>query len=189
MSDEYRLDLYEYLVEHPNGLLEEAATDLGLTLDDVTSARDGLVGMRLLQPGTSDGTHCAVSPDMAASDRVYDDLARIKEISKSIQGVRSELASVEPRYTAARRRRLKAYTPIELIEDPDAVRNLIWNSTSECSKWAYILHPNPALSAESHRASTVIDLEMLERGIERRNLYHEGILSSAATRRSAAQRS
>lgn len=143
--------------------------------------------MRLLQPTSSDRVYNVVSPDVAAADSVQEDVVRIQELNQTIQDVRSQLAAVEPRYTAARRRRLQTFTPVELIEDPAAVRRLIRNSTSECTQWAYILHPSRSLRAESHRASAVFDKAMVQRGIERRNLYHEGVLSSAATRRSAAE--
>lgn len=187
MTNDYRFELYEYAVEHPGESLDAAAGELGLTAEDIETARDELVEMQLLQRVEPSGAYRAVSPDIAVTNSVQDDLVRINDLTRSVERVRSQLAEVEPRYAAASQRRLRAYTPVEVLEDPTAVRRVIRNSTYDCHKWAYILYPNVSLRAESHRASAIFDREMVQRGVDRRNLYHDAALTNTATQRSVAE--
>jgi len=180
--------LYSYAVEHPSWTPESAADHLGLSLDDIVRAQQALVELRLLQPTDSaDRSYAAVSPEIAVADSTHDDLGRIRALSEAVERARSELALFEQVYATARARRQQSDHQIELVDTPATVARVVSDAAARCVVRAYIMHPRVDFRAEMHRASAIYDRELVERGVERRNLYHVGTLSNASTRKAVAE--
>ena len=172
-------------MEHPGWTVDSAAQELGLTAHEVRTALGALVELHLLQPG-SGGDYAAVSPDVAAADRTHDDVERIRELTAAVDRVRIELARLEPVYAAARQQRHLRDRTVEVLETPEAVSRVVYEAIAQCRRSAYIMHPRVVFRAEAHAASKAYDQELLERGVDRRNLYHEATVGNAATRRAVA---
>ena len=180
--------LYAHAVEHPSWTRESAADELGVSLDDVARAEQSLVDLRLLQPSGSPGrSYAAVSPDIAVADSTHDDLGRIRALNEAVERARSSLALFEQVYATARARRQESDHQIELVDTPATVARVVSDAAARCSVRAYIMHPRVDFRAEMHRASAIYDRELVERGVERRNLYHVGTLTNAATRKAVAE--
>lgn len=180
--------LYSYAVEHPNWTRESAADHFGLGLDDIARAEEALVGLRLLQPtDAADRSYAAVSPEIAVADSTHDDLRRIRTLNEAVETARSGLALFEQVYATARSRRQQSDHQIELVDTPATVARVVSDAAARCAVRAYIMHPRVDFRAEMHRASAIYDRELVERGVERRNLYHVGTLTNAATRKAVAE--
>lgn len=180
------VQLYAYAVAQPRWTLEAAADHLGLTRQEVAGARDTLAELRLLQPAGSAGDFVAVSPDIAVADRTHEDRERIRELTAEVDQIRTELEQLIPTYALARQQRHERDRAVEVLESPQAVARLVYDAVAQIRVRAYILHPRVTFRAEMHEASKAYDQELLERGVDRRNIYHEGTVHNAATRRAVA---
>lgn len=165
---------------------DEAATELGVSGREVVEARDLLLDWRLLQPLGNGRCHVAVSPEIATADRTQADMARIRELQDSVRKAQGELARLASVYAQACAERGQQGLDIEVIESPEAVGRVVYDAAGRCRERGYILHPRVAFRAEAHEASKRYDRELVERGVDRRNLYHEGTQNNAATRRVVA---
>lgn len=185
-NDPIHVRLYAHAVEQPDWTPESAAQHLGLTHKEVLRARDELMELHLFQPGSAKEL-AAVSPDVAVADRTHDDMERIRSLTATVDQARLELARLEPVYAAARQQRYLQDRTVEVLETPQAVSRIVYEAIGQCRESAYIMHPTIAFRAEAHAASKSYDEELVRRGVDRRNLYHQATTTNAATRRAVAE--
>jgi DNA-binding CsgD family transcriptional regulator len=179
-------ELYEYAVTHPDWTKESASTALGYTIRDLNSAITELTGRRLFQqPAPDVDCFTAISPDVALAQLVEADERLLIDLRAKISGHRSDMASLVPTYLAARKR-IALDSSIEILEDPGVIRKLLMDYGRDVTEQVLISQPGSGSTAEVHEEGIQKDLELLERGIIRKNLYNASTLDHVPTRKAVA---
>ncbi|MFD1211955.1 response regulator transcription factor [Arthrobacter sp. GCM10027362] len=178
-------ELYQYAVTHPGWTREDASTALGYTLRDLDKAIEELAARRLFQlPADGAGYMVAISPDVALSQLVEADERLLIDLRTKIASHRSDMAALVPAYVAARRK-ITMDSGVEVLEDPVVIRNLLIDYGRDVGEQVLIAQP-AASTADVHHEGIQKDLELLERGVVRKNLYNASTLDHVPTRKAVA---
>ena len=179
-------ELYEYAVANPDWTKESASNALGYTIRDLNGAIAELVGRKLLQQPTPHvEAFIAIPPDVALSQLVDSDERLLIDLRAKISGHRSDMATLVPTYLAARKK-VGLDSTVEVLEDPGVIRKLLIDYGRDVSEQVLISQPGTGSTAEVHEESIQKDLELLGRGVIRKNLYSASTLDHMPTRKAVA---
>jgi DNA-binding CsgD family transcriptional regulator len=178
-------ELYQYAVTHPGWAREDASTALGYTLRDLDKAIEELASRRLFQLPAEGADHLvAISPDVALSQLVEADERLLIDLRTKIGSYRADMAALVPAYVAARRK-IAMDSGVEVLEDPVVIRNLLIDYGRDVGEQVLIAQP-AASTADVHHEGIQKDLELLQRGVVRKNLYNASTLDHVPTRKAVA---
>ena len=179
-------ELYEHAVANPEWTKESASTALGYTIRDLDAAIAELVSRKLLQqPAPHIEAFVAIPPDVALSQLVDADERLLIDLRAKISGHRSDMAALVPSYLAARKN-VGLDSTVEVLEDPGVIRKLLIDYGRDVSEQVLISQPGTGSTAEVHEESIQKDLELLGRGVVRKNLYSTSTLDHVPTRKAVA---
>lgn len=183
MLDGLSLELYRYAVGHPGWSRRQASDALGYTLRDIENAMEDLFKRKLLSPQAAnlDG-FVAISPDVALADLVDADEKSVLELKSRINGSRRELSSLIPAYLEARKS-IVANSSVEVLEDPQVVRRVLIDYGREVIEKVFIAAPGQGANADVQEESVRKDLDLLQRGVERKSLYDISTRDHVPTRK------
>lgn len=180
---ETALAVYRHLVARPAQTADEVSFELGLADEEMGRACQELFGAGLVQATADPGQRfVALPPEIALGRRVYDDERVVRQLRAQIDDRRADYLSLVPHYVAAREV-ADGYADVQVLEDVATIRDFLADACRNTRTELLIAHPNRHLSANSLREGLPQDLEMLARGVARRNLYLPSNRDSVAVRR------
>ncbi|GAA1347345.1 hypothetical protein GCM10009611_26840 [Arthrobacter roseus] len=178
------VELYKFAVANPSWTKQDASDALGYTLKHIEVSIAGLERQRLLAPGTS-GQWVAIAPETALADIVDEDERTMLQLRSRVSERRREFASIVPVFLEARAHAAGSGS-VEVLEDPAKVRRLLIDSGRDVMTSVLIAQPGQGSTADVQEESVRKDLELLQRGIQRRNLYPTGTRDHVPTRKAVA---
>jgi DNA-binding CsgD family transcriptional regulator len=179
-------EVYEFAVAHPGWTKETMSTALGYTIRDLNIAIGELVSRQLLQqPAPDVECYVAISPDVALSQLVDSDERLLIDLRTKISGHRADMAALVPTYLAARKR-VSLDSSVEVLEDPGVIRKLLVDYGRDVSEQVLISQPGSGASADVHEEGIQKDIELLNRGVVRKNISHASTLDHVPTRKAVA---
>ncbi len=178
------VEVYRFAVANPTWTTQEVSDATGYTLKHIEDAIQELESQRLLTPG-ADGGWVAISPDTALADAVDEDERTMLQLRSRVSERRREFASIVPIFLEARAQAVGSGS-VEVLEDPAKVRRLLIDSGRDVMSNVLIAQPGQGSTADVQEESVRKDLELLQRGIERKNLYPTGTRDHVPTRKAVA---
>ena len=155
---------------HPGWTREDASTALGYTIRDLNRAIGELAaGSCCSSRPTARSPMVAISPDVALSQLVDSDERLLIDLRTKIGSHRADMAALVPAYFAARKR-VAMDSGVEVLEDPVVIRNLLIDYGRDVGEQVLIAQPGSASTADVHDEGIQKDLELLQRGVVRKNL-------------------
>lgn len=173
MLNENSMRLYAFSIGKHAWSDAQASIQLNLTIAEVAQARAQLIEHHLLQPlGENNPALTATPPDVAVAALVEADTQRVHELQMNIAKRRGEMLALLPLY-----RELKAAASegphVEVLEDGELVTQYLSEASRDVSKEVLAVQPTPISNVERARASAAKDIELLERGVQRKTLRRD----------------
>lgn len=159
---------------------DQPASELGLDPDDLKTAVDVLLEMRLLRVGTDPDSLLPVRPDIAAADFSAPIEEQIRAQTNRVRRQRALTLSLLPLYEE--HVGAGSSSSVQHYSDPDEVRALLRVASGECRQDAVTVQPGGARSQTTLAEALPRDLAMLERGVRMRVLYQHTARADLATR-------
>ncbi|WP_026535546.1 helix-turn-helix transcriptional regulator [Arthrobacter sp. H14] len=179
-------ELYQFAITQPGWTKTDASTALGYTMREIDSAVEELMERRLLQrPAEGHERYVAMSPDVALSELVDEDERTLQDLRSAITARRREFSSLVPFYHEARKK-LTLENSVEVIEDRKVVRRLLIDYGRDVTEQVLIAQPGQGSTADVHEESVKKDLELLAKGVVRKNISHDSTRDHMPTRRAVA---
>lgn len=186
MLGDVELAVYQLAVRRKGASVDEIAFALGLTLQELQAARTALVQSELIEPGDGDQPLVARPPEVALARRIYDDEMAVRALEHRIVTARSEYLALVPHFIDARRG-AGAPDDTEVMTDPETIRTYVADLCRDTREELLIAHTSAHLSVSSLREGLPQDIELLARGVTRRNLYPTSNRDSTAVRRAVSE--
>mgnify|MGYP002719293003 FL=1 len=178
------LQVYEFISALPAATVESVAEGLALRMRDAQEALDELVALHLVQ--CVDDNYVSVSPEVALAGLVDAQERQILDLQREVAERRATMLPLVPKYLEARAR-VSDVSQFEIVEDATAAQQLLLDLGRRVNKEVLMVVPGRGSTVEMHEESDAKDLKLLERGVIRKNLYHERRRDHAATRNSVAR--
>lgn len=178
------LQVYEFISALPAATVESVDEGLALRMRDAQEALDELMVLHLVQ--CVDDNYVSVSPEVALAGLVDAQERQILDLQREVAERRATMLPLVPKYLEARAR-VSDVSQFEIVEDATVAQQLLLDFGRRVNKEVLMVVPGRGSTVEMHEESDAKDLELLERGVIRKNLYHERRRDHAATRNSVAR--
>ncbi len=156
-----------------------------MTKDDAAATVQRLRELHLVIGDNAVGLH-AVSPEIALARRVDDDERRLRELQSEVSKQRMAYAQLMPHFSTATATTARNDS-IEVVEDVPTITSYLADLCRTVRDELLIAQPTRRISAKSLVEGVPQDLEMLARGVIRKNLYVASNRVSAAVRNAVAE--
>lgn len=172
--------VYRVMLANPNMGVDELATRLSVTADEVRSSFDELARAALLRPSldTPDQWR-AVSPEAGLEAVLARQQAELVQQQNRIEEARAAAAALMAEYTKLRPG--WQYAEVEQLVGLAAVRQRIQELVPKVHSEMLSFAPDGAQSTDTVDAATPLDRNLLERGVRFRNIYLDSIRNDAKT--------
>lgn len=176
--------VYQFVSALPEATVESVSEGLALRMQDARQAIDELASLHLVQ--LFGDAYVAVSPEVALAGLVDAREREILNLQREVAERRATMLPLVPKYLEARARVNNA-TQFEIVEDIATAQQLLLDLGRRVSEEVLMVNPGRGSKVEVQEESDEKDLELLARGVIRKNLYHERRRDHAATRNSVAR--
>lgn len=175
---------YQFVSGLPEATVDEISDGMALRMREAKEATEELLNLNLLQASCEESTaYVAVAPDVALAALVDGQERAILDLHREVAAYRSTLLPLVPKYLEARAR-LNDTSQFEIVEDVTAAQQLLLDLGRRVSQEVLMVNPGRGSKVDVQEESDEKDLELLDRGVKRRNLYHERRRDHIATRNS-----
>ena len=176
--------VFQFLAERPEATVAEISDSLALRATQVETsraelARHGLIGAAHVG---SDAL-IAIAPDVALAGLVDEKERRILDLQRDVASMRSTLLPLGPMYREARGQMTKA-SHIEVLDDLEVGQKLLLDLGRQATREVLMMNAGAGSKVELHDASDEKDLDLLARGVIRRDIWHDRRRDHLASRRS-----
>lgn len=186
MLEGLRIELYRFAIANPGWNTADASDALGYPRRDIDAALTDLQARRLVSSAANGHSgYVAVSPDVAIADLVDEDERAILHLRTSVANRRRELMSLVPTFLEARKF-TSATSPVEILEDPAMVQRLLIELGRDVTEQVLMSQPGQGSTADVQEDNVRKDVELLEKGVQRRTLYHASTRDHVPTRKAVA---
>jgi sugar-specific transcriptional regulator TrmB len=174
--------VYKYLIAHPNWQPTRACADTGLAPELLTDALDVLASLHLVRPSADPNRAWdPVSPQSALAELLADEEAELNIRQVHASKVHGEVSRLIPSYQEARRAG-ESDEPVEVIQDLNAVTQLLVDWSQRAQHEVRVAHPGGGLSEHELQQSFARDMHLLSRGVPMRVLLQHAVRSHPPTR-------
>lgn len=173
MLDENAMRLYSFSIGNSRWSEEDASVELNISLAEVDAAKNLLLKHHLLHAFGDDAAFFTANPpDVAVATVVETDVQRVHQLQGDIARRRGEMLALMPLY-----RELKVASSssehLEILEDGDMVTRYLSEASRDVCKEVLAVQPSPISTVERARLSAAKDIELLERGVQRKTLRRD----------------
>jgi hypothetical protein len=174
--------VYKYLIAHPDWQPTRACADTGLATELLANALDVLASLHLVRPSVDPNRAWdPVSPQSALAELLADEEAELSLRQVRASKMHGEVSRLIPSYQEARRAD-QSDEPVELIQDMNAVSQLLVDWSQRAQQEVRVAHPGGGLSEYEMKQSFARDMHVLNRGVPIRVLLQHAVRSHPPTR-------
>lgn len=173
MLDENAMRLYSFSIGKSRWSETDASVELNISLAEVDAAKNLLLDHHLLHAfGENTAFFTANPPDVAVATLVEKDVQQLHQLQGDIARRRGEMLALMPLYRELRLASANS-EHIEILEDGDMVTRYLSEASRDVSKEVLAVQPSPISTVERARLSVAKDIELLERGVQRKTLRRD----------------
>lgn len=174
--------VYRAMLTAPRSGVPGLARNLGWPEPRVRAAVTGLMGLSLIRDSWEDPESLVlVRPDAGLNTLLHHHEHDLLERQREIAEARAEITRLVAEYDLGRTRRSSG--DVEFVSGIDAIRLRIQQLAGECGESVWAFNAGGAQTEANLGASRPLDLEVLARGVELRDVYLESAFNDQATGR------
>lgn len=172
--------LYRAMVEHPESLISELASRIGVASDELDKPVAVLREIGLI--ATTDEDHFnAVNPSLAEMSSLGAEELELSARRVAIEARRATIRRLMPEWDNALRH-MTPHLDVEVVSDPVARKNVLMYFAEHCERELLSVAPGRGPGGQADPQTRTANLYSLGRGIVTRLLYQHVALRDRATR-------
>jgi DNA-binding CsgD family transcriptional regulator/DNA-binding transcriptional ArsR family regulator len=172
--------LYRAMVEHPESLISELASRIGVARDELDKPVAVLREIGLI--ATTDEDHfSAVNPSLAEMSSLGAEELELSARRVAIEARRATIRRLMPEWDNALRH-MTPHLDVEVVSDPVARKNVLMYFAEHCERELLSVAPGRGPGGQADPQTRTANLYSLGRGIVTRLLYQHVALRDRATR-------
>jgi DNA-binding CsgD family transcriptional regulator/DNA-binding transcriptional ArsR family regulator len=172
--------LYRAMVEHPESLISELASRIGVASDELDKPVAVLREIGLI--ATTDEDHfSAVNPSLAEMSSLGAEELELSARRVAIEARRATIRRLMPEWDNALRH-MTPHLDVEVVSDPVARKNVLMYFAEHCERELLSVAPGRGPGGQADPQTRTANLYSLGRGIVTRLLYQHVALRDRATR-------
>jgi DNA-binding CsgD family transcriptional regulator len=165
---EIDLAVYESIIRPPGLTADAIARLITRPQREVLASIERLTELSLVTL-SADGPYLAVSPALAESQALGNEELELSTRRIAMEHKRSAIRKVAPQWTAVMRNNLPS-NAVDVVSDPDAIRNVLMHYAETCSREVLTVEPG-RYPGRINKRTRDANVQTLQRGVKTRELY------------------